>query len=70
VRFTPGNYDGEPALRFSHDGYTLIVAGKGTPYPLAISGRNGEYLDFSDWNGVTLPPPPAASQLVNLSEIG
>jgi hypothetical protein len=70
VRFTPGNYDGEPALRFSHDGYTLIVAGKGTPYPLAISGRNGEYLDFSDWNDVTLPPPPAASQLVNLSEIG
>jgi hypothetical protein len=70
VKFTPCRYDGQPALRFSHDGYTLVVAGKGTPYPLAISGRNGEYLDFSDWNDVTLPPAPPASQLVHLSEIG
>jgi hypothetical protein len=70
VQFTPGTYDGQPALRFSHDGYTLEVAGKGTPYPLAISGRNGEYLDFSDWNDATLPPAPTASQLVKLSELG
>jgi hypothetical protein len=70
VHFTPGTYDGQPALSFSHDGYTLEVAAKGKPYPLAISGRNGQYLDFSGWNSVTLPPAPSGSQVVNLSGLG
>jgi hypothetical protein len=68
--FVPATYNGQPVLQFKHAGYSLDVARSGKPYPLAITTPNGEYLDFSDWNAVTLPAPPPASQVVTLSQLG
>jgi hypothetical protein len=70
VDFVPATYQGQPVLQFKHAGYSLDVARNGKPYPLAITAPNGEYLDFSDWNAVTLPTPPPASQVVTLGQLG
>lgn len=70
VHFVPATYQGQPVLALRHAGFTLDVAAKGKPYPLAITGTNGEYLDFSDWNSAALPAAPPSSQLVNLSQLG
>lgn len=68
--FVPGTYQGQSVLEFRQHGYTLIVAGHGKPYPLAITAPHGEYLDFSDWNAVTPPAPPPASQTVKIGALG
>jgi hypothetical protein len=68
--FGPAIYQGQSALQFRDRGYSMEVARTGTPYPLAITAPNGQYLDFSDWNAVTLPSPPPASELVRLSQLG
>ncbi len=70
VDFAPGTYQGQPVLALRHAGFVLDVAAQGKPYPLAITGTDGEYLDFSDWNSATLPAAPPSSQLVNLSQLG
>jgi hypothetical protein len=70
VDFVPGTYQGQSVLTFKKDGYSLDVASSGKPYPLAITAPDGEYLDFSQWNSVTLPAPPAAKDMVNLNQLG
>jgi hypothetical protein len=53
------------------DGTTAYVAADGTHYllrlvpPAAKQGR----LDFTQWNNVTIPPPPPSNQVVDLSKL-
>lgn len=68
--FAPGTYDGQSVLEFRQSGYSLIVTRSAPYYPLEITAPHGEYLSFSDWNAVTLPGPPPASQTVSLGKLG
>jgi hypothetical protein len=68
--FAPATYDGQSVLEFRQGGYSLIVARSSPHYPLEITAPHGEYLGFSDWNAVTLPGPPPASQTVPLGKLG
>ncbi len=66
------NVNGQRAwvLRDS-DGSTAYVASSGTAYPLRVvapPSKQGR-LDFTQWNSVTIPPPPPASQVVDLSKL-
>jgi hypothetical protein len=47
---------------------TVYVAAQGPSYPLRVVGRPGR-IDFTQWNSVTIPPPPPASQVVDLSQL-
>jgi len=67
--FSPATLDGQPVLQCHQGGYTVDVAAHGNPYMLLITGPN-EHIAFSDWNSVTLPPPPPARQVINLSKLG
>jgi len=69
VQFVPATYNGQQVLRFVGDGYTLDVAKTGKPYPVVILGPQGESIAFSNWNSVTLPSPPPASQIISLSKL-
>lgn len=53
------------------DGTILDVAAQGTPYPLRItgSGQPGGF-DFSNWNSVSIPGTPPASQVIDTSQMG
>jgi hypothetical protein len=68
--FVPGTYQGQAVLEFRQSGYSLIVARSSPHFPLAITAPHGEYLGFSAWNAVTVPPPPPASQTVKLGSLG
>jgi hypothetical protein len=67
--FVPGTLDGQPVLTAHDNGNTIDVANTGTPYPLLISTSSGDHLVFSDWNSVSPPTPPPASQVLNLSSL-
>jgi hypothetical protein len=68
--FVPATYDGQSVLEYRAKGYSLIVARSSPHYPLEITAPHGEYLSLSDWNAVTLPGPPPASQTVQLGQLG
>jgi hypothetical protein len=63
--------NGQPAwkLRWRHNGETIYVAARGTPYPLRLTKATGR-IDFTQWNHATIPPPPPASQVVNPTQLG
>jgi hypothetical protein len=67
--FVHASYDGNPVLKISSKGYTLEVAGTGTPYPVLVEAPGGETVVFSQWNAVPTPAVPPASQVVNLSQL-
>jgi hypothetical protein len=50
------------------DGSTVYVAAQGPPYPLRVT-KGASRADFTQWNAVTIPPPPPASQVVDLSQL-
>jgi hypothetical protein len=68
--FSPATLNGQSVLQCHQGGYTIDVAAHGNPYIVLITGPNGEHIAFSDWNSVTLPPLPPASQVINLSKLG
>jgi hypothetical protein len=61
--------NGQPAweMRIGGGG-TAYVSAQGTPYPLRVV--NGpDRIDFTQWNNATIPPPPPANQVVDLSQL-
>jgi hypothetical protein len=60
---------GQPAWQMhSADGTTAYVAAHGPPYPLRLT-KGTSHIDLTQWNAVTIPPPPPASQIVDLSQL-
>ena len=53
------------------DGSTAYVASQGKPYLLRIVAGHAAsgVLNLSQWNAVTIPGPPPANQVVNLSQL-
>jgi len=61
--------NGQPAWQMRlHDGSVAYVAAQGVPYPLRLM-KGSDRIDFTQWNAVTIPPPPPASQVVDLSQL-
>jgi hypothetical protein len=61
--------NGQPAWQMrASDGSTVYVAAHGPPYPLRVT-KGSSHADFTQWNTVTIPPPPPASQVVDLSQL-
>ncbi len=61
--------NGQPAWQMrASDGSTVYVAAHGPPYPLRLT-KDSSHADFTQWNAVTIPPPPPASQVVDLSQL-
>lgn len=61
--------DGQPAWQMrASDGSTVYVAAQGPPYPLRVT-KGVSRADFTQWNAVTIPAPPPASQVVDLSQL-
>ena len=61
--------NGRPAWQMrASDGSTVYVAAQGPPYPLRLT-KGPSRVDFTQWNSVTIPPPPPASQVVDLSQL-
>jgi hypothetical protein len=50
---------------------TMYVAAQGTPYLLRFTmpGHGGGSIDFTDWNSAKIPPPPPASDVINMSQL-
>jgi hypothetical protein len=63
--FVPTRYHGQPALKASIAGYTMVVARGGKPYLLQASDTKGDDLVFSEWNSVPAITPPPASDVVS-----
>ena len=62
---------GQPAwqMRAGSAG-TIYVAAQGPPYPLRVVSPSGSnHIDYTQWNSVTIPPPPPASQVVDLGQL-
>jgi hypothetical protein len=68
--FAPTIRSGQSVLQCSQGGYMLDVAAQGPPYLVYWAGPHGQHLGFSNWNSVVLPPPPPASQVVSISDVG
>jgi hypothetical protein len=61
--------NGQPAWQMrASDGSTVYVAAQGPPYPLRVT-KGANRADFTQWNAVTIPPPPPASQVVDISQL-
>jgi hypothetical protein len=61
--------NGQPAWELSVRGKgTAYVAAHGPPYPLRLAFSTGR-VDFTQWNAVTIPPPPPASKVIDLSQL-
>lgn len=61
--------NGQPAWQMrASDGSTVYVAAQGPPYPLRVT-KGASRADFTQWNAVTIPPPPPASQIVDISQL-
>ena len=61
--------NGQPAWQArGSDGSTVYVAAQGPHYPLRVT-KGPSRADFTQWNAVTIPPPPPASQVVDLSQL-
>ena len=68
--FSPATLNGQPVLQCRQGPYTIDVAAHGKPYMVYFSGPHGEHIAFSDWNSVTLPSAPPASQVISLNNLG
>lgn len=66
--FVPATFAGHHVSQYAMDDYTLDVARTGVPYPALYSSPQ-DSMTFSDWNSVTMPSPPPASQVVSLSQL-
>jgi hypothetical protein len=61
--------NGQPAWQMRVPGQGIAyIAAQGQPYPLRLTQASNR-ADFTQWNSVTIPPPPAASQVVDLSQV-
>jgi hypothetical protein len=61
--------NGQPAWQMSIPGKgTAYIAAQGQPYPLRLT-QGSNRADFTQWNSVTIPSPPPASQVVDLSQV-
>jgi hypothetical protein len=61
--------NGQPAWEMSIRGKeTAYIAARGTPYPLRLVFSRGR-VDFTQWNSVTIPPPPPANQVIDLNQL-
>lgn len=69
VMFTPATVGGQQVLQFSQGGNTIAVAGTGTPYPLLIKDTSGDNIQFSQWNSVTTPSAPPASEIIQPGQL-
>jgi hypothetical protein len=67
--FTPATFDGQPVLRFHGHGYTIDLAGTGTPYPVLVEDSAGDTVMFSQWNAVPAPTAPPADEVISLSKL-
>jgi len=67
--FVPATVDGQQVLQIKQGGYTMDVTRNGTRYPVLFTGPHGEIVSFTDWNSVTLPAPPPAKDVVNISKL-
>ena len=67
--FTPATVNGQSVLQCRQGPYAVDVAAHGKPYLVYFTGPHGEHLTFSDWNSVTLPAAPPASQVISLSKL-
>jgi hypothetical protein len=68
--FSPATVNGQSVLQCRQGAYTVDVAAHGKPYLVYFSGPHGEHIAFSDWNSVTSPAAPPASQVISLSNLG
>jgi hypothetical protein len=59
---------GTPAWLLFSQG-TAFVAARGKPYILRLVAPGEGTLNFTQWDGVRIPGPPPASQVVNLSQL-
>jgi len=61
--------DGQPTWQMRDtDGSMAYVAAHGPPYLLRLT-KGSQHLDFTLWNAATIPPPPPASQVVDISQL-
>jgi hypothetical protein len=61
--------NGQPAWEMSVDGGGKVyVAAQGKPYPLR-QVKGSTRVDLTQWNSVTIPPPPSANQVIDLSQL-
>jgi hypothetical protein len=68
--FVPATVNGQAVRQCRHGAMTIDVVAHGKPYPVYVTGPHGEHVTFSDWNAVTLPAAPPASQVISLSSLG
>jgi hypothetical protein len=68
--FAPVTVNGQSVLQCRHGANTIEVAAQGKPYPVYFTGPHGQHVAFSDWNAVTMPAAPAASQVISLASLG
>jgi hypothetical protein len=68
--FSPTTRNGQAVLQCRQGSSTLDVAAHGRPYLIYWGGPHGQHLTFSEWNSVTLPSAPPASQVVSMSDLG
>jgi hypothetical protein len=67
--FSPTSRNGQSVLQCRQGSDTLDVAAHGQPFLVYWGGPHGQHLTFSDWNSVTLPAAPPASQVVSISDL-
>ena len=61
--------NGQPAWEMRvGGGGTAYVAARGTPYPLRLV-KGSNRVDFTQWNGATIPPLPPANQVIDISKL-
>lgn len=69
VMFTPATYEGQQVLQVTAAGNTISVAATGKPYPLLLKTRSGDNIRFTQWNSVTAPSAPPASEVIAPSQL-
>jgi len=67
--FVPATVNGQQVLQARQGSYSLDVTDNAARYPVLFTGPDGESIAFSDWNSVTMPPPPPAKDVVNVSQL-
>lgn len=68
--FSPATRNGQSVLQCRQGTCTLDVAAHGKPYIVYFGGPYGEYMAFSDWNALTPPAAPPASEVVSINSLG
>lgn len=69
--FTPTTYHSQAAYSLTVSDGTLVVARSSPHYPLDLISTNGQgSIQFSEWNSASVPGPPPASEVINLSQLG